>query len=261
MAKSSSQMDHILPKEVSECGDGDYREKAEASDPKKFISEEKDDDAKEVYKVQVSRKKNIYSHEAVPLNTPWTFWVDRSERGVNVEQFEANLKRIYTVYTVQRFWAVYYNIPEPLSLHNRSSLHMMRDERKPVWEEAYNCKGGTFRLRCPKKDTDKVWRELLMAAIGEQLNEYVSENDEICGISVSVREREDLVLIWNTNASEAINARIFDCVHMLLPDTTFLSEFYKPHETHHAFEKTKKNGGKGNTGVNYQNSRPNAPTI
>lgn len=30
---------------------------------------------------------------------------------------------------------------------------MMRDDRKPVWEEAYNCQGGTFRLRVQKKDT------------------------------------------------------------------------------------------------------------
>jgi len=99
-----------------------------------------------------------------------------------------------------------------------------------------------------------------MAAIGEQLQEFVTPKDEICGISVSVREREDLVLIWNINAIEAREARIFDCVRMLLPDTTFLSEFYKPHETHHAFEKTKKNSARGNNNHNYHNSRPTAST-
>lgn len=103
----------------------------------------------------------------------------RTERGVNLEQYDANLRRIYTVYTVQRFWAVYYNIPKPADLQVRSrwvsniyltrnsffmsfldnigffncSLHMMRDDRKPVWEEEYNCKGGTFRLRVHKKDS------------------------------------------------------------------------------------------------------------
>jgi len=196
-----------------------------------------------IFQSTMNKKKNIYSTAPVPLNTPWTFWVDRTQRGVGVEQFEANLKRIYTVYTVHRFWGVYYNIPKPSALHIRSSLHMMRDERKPIWEEPYNCLGGTFRFRCQKRDTDKVWKELLMAAIGEQLNEYVATNDEICGISVTVREREDTITIWNTNADEADRAKIFDCVRMLLPDTTFLSEFYKPHVAHHAFEKPKAGQG------------------
>ena len=71
-----------------------------------------------------------------------------------------------------------------------------------------------------------------MAAVGEQLNEYVSAQDEICGVSVSVRDREDLLLIWNKSASEAGAARVFDCVHLLLPDTVFLSEFYKRKSNH-----------------------------
>jgi len=196
-------------------------------------------DCSELFLKSIKKKTNIYSTYPVPLNTPWTFWVDRTQRGVGVEEFEANLKRIYTFYTVHIFWSVFCNIPLPSALHNRSSLHMTRDERKPIWEEKYNCKGGTFRMRVNKRDTDKVWKELLMAAVGEQLNEYVSDKDEVCGVSVSVRDREDIILIWNTNAAESQNARIFDCVRMLMPDTPFASQFYKPHETHHAFEKPK----------------------
>jgi len=198
--------------------------------------------ARNLFEKTVNTKKNIYSTEPIPLNNPWTFWVDRTERGVNLEQYDANLRRIYTVYTVQRFWAVYYNIPKPSDLQPRSSLHMMRDDRKPVWEEEYNCKGGTFRLRLQKKDSNKVWKELLMAAIGEQLNEFVHEKDEICGVSISTREKEDVVLIWNTNAELAKESKILECLRLILPDTTFLSTFYKPHVTHHAFEKANKKG-------------------
>jgi translation initiation factor 4E len=74
---------------------------------------------------------------------------------------------------------------------------------------------------------NKVWKELLMAAIGEQLNEFVHEKDEICGISMSTREKEDVVLIWNTNAKLAKESRILECLRLILPDTTFLSTFYK----------------------------------
>ncbi|OXA49987.1 eukaryotic translation initiation factor 4E type 3-B isoform X2 [Folsomia candida] len=192
---------------------------------------------KELFEKMLSQKKNIYSTDPIPLNNPWTFWVDKTERGVNLEQYNSNLRCIYTFYTVQRFWAVYYNIPKPSDLQPRSSLHMMRDDRKPVWEEEYNCKGGTFRLRVQKKDSNKVWIELLLAAIGEQFNEFIHEKDEICGISISTREKEDCILIWNTNAELAKDSKILQYLSLILPDTVFIATFYKPHFTHHAFEK------------------------
>jgi len=241
---------------VVETGGGDeMRYTNTEEEDKKFSS-----NLHSIFQMMMNKKTNIYSTAPVPLSTPWTFWVDRTQRGVGVEQFEANLKRIYTVYTLHRFWGVFYNIPKPSALHYRSSLHMMRDERKPIWEEQYNCIGGTFRFRCQKRDTDKVWRELLLAAIGEQLNEYVSPNDEVCGISVTVRDREDTVSVWNTNADEVDRARIFECVHKLLPDTVFVSEFYKPHSAHHAFEKPKA-GGSGSVSASSSSTATNISSL
>jgi len=227
----------MAPKRETTTGGGDCNSIELRHKHQHELDHEDDPAVKNLFEKTVNSKKNIYSTEPIPLNNPWTFWVDRTERGVNLEQYDANLRRIYTVYTVQRFWAVYYNIPKPADLHVRSSLHMMRDDRKPVWEEEYNCKGGTFRLRVHKKDSNKVWKELLMAAIGEQLNEFVHEKDEICGVSISTREKEDCVLIWNTSAELAKESRILECLRLILPDTTFVSTFYKPHVTHHAFEK------------------------
>lgn len=92
------------------------------------------------------------------------------------------MKKIYAVKTVQGFWAVYNHIPKPnelqviklfidlySSLKNLStksqkitmfhyfkitySYHFMRDDRLPMWEEAVNQNGGTWRLKCYKNDT------------------------------------------------------------------------------------------------------------
>ena len=43
-----------------------------------------------------------------------------------------------------------------------------------------------------------MWRELLLAAIGEQLSELLVSGDEIYGVSVSIREKNDLVQVCIT---------------------------------------------------------------
>ncbi|XP_059146487.1 eukaryotic translation initiation factor 4E type 3-like [Physella acuta] len=88
-----------------------------------------------------------------PLNTPWTFWIDRSVRGTTVKQYESSLTKIYTVDTVQGFWSVYNHIPEPSKLNIRYSYHLMRSQRRPVWEDEENSEGGSWTFKCKKQDT------------------------------------------------------------------------------------------------------------
>ncbi|XP_017761349.1 PREDICTED: eukaryotic translation initiation factor 4E type 3 [Eufriesea mexicana] len=180
--------------------------------------------------------KTIEKHETsgISLQSSWTFWLDKAISGTTVEEYKENLTKIYTVNTVQSFWAVFNNIPNASDVQVRFSYHLMRDERYPLWEEPVNQHGGTWRLKCQKSDTEKIWKEMVLAAIGEQFAECVAEGDEICGITVSIREREDLIQIWNTNATLAPKATVLNKVHSLLPDVNF-SEFYKPHQSHHAY--------------------------
>jgi len=180
----------------------------------------------------------------VPLNTKWTFWLDKSIPGATAAQYEANLRSLYTVSTVESFWCVYNNIPSPSRVACRYSYHLMRGTRRPIWEDDQNVNGGYWKLKVPKVHTTTVWKELVLACIGEQFQDECYTNDEVTGISVSVREREDLVQIWNSNSQHADKATIIQKVKKLVPHVQFLAVFYKAHKQHFAFEgnRSKHNG-------------------
>ncbi len=76
-----------------------------------------------------------------------------------------------------------------------------------------------------------MWRELLLAAIGEQFTSSVSPSDDVCGLSVSPRERDDLVQVWNLDARATVRdgdrSPVLGRIHQLMPDVRFLAEFYK----------------------------------
>ena len=86
-----------------------------------------------------------------------------------------------------------------------------------------------------------MWKELLLAAIGEQFIDDVCKGDDICGLSVSPREKDDLLQIWNIQSEAVEESRVMEKVHKLLPDVRFNAEFYK-RKNFDIFNRVKRSG-------------------
>lgn len=79
-----------------------------------------------------------------------------------------------------------------------------------------NLSGGKWIIRLKKGTADRIWEDLVLAIIGDQFYECrrsaskieiegqngselgsAPEWPEICGCTISVRQHEDIVSLWN----------------------------------------------------------------
>ncbi|KAF9140516.1 DEAH-box ATP-dependent RNA helicase prp22 [Mortierella sp. GBA39] len=177
----------------------------------------------------------------IPLKRKWTFWHDKIVANATPASYTENLKTVAEADTVQGFWSVYNNTTGPEKLALRCSLHFMHKGVKPLWEDPQNERGGAWNFRIAKASTPVVWRELLMALVGEQFEDTIAPGDEIFGLSVSARWNSDIFQIWNMDSSLKESSTVMDKVAAILAnidslkDVEIQSPFYKAHKDHEHF--------------------------
>ncbi|CAR26863.1 hypothetical protein ZYGR_0I01350 [Zygosaccharomyces rouxii] len=129
-----------------------------------------------------------------PLNTKWTLWytkpaIDKSESWSDL------LRPVTSFQTVEEFWAIVQNIPEPHGLPLKSDYHVFRNDIRPEWEDEANAKGGkwSYQVRIKSADINELWLRTLLAVIGETIDE---DDSQINGVVLNVRKGGYKFALW-----------------------------------------------------------------
>ncbi|KAL2335059.1 hypothetical protein Fmac_016272 [Flemingia macrophylla] len=162
-----------------------------------------------------------------PLKHKFVFWYTRRTPAVRNQTYEDNIKKIVDFSTVEGFWVCYCHLGRPSSLPSPTDLHLFKEGIRPLWEDSANCNGGKWIIRFKKVVSGRFWEDLVLALVGDQLD----YGDNICGAVLSIRFNEDILSVWNRNASDhqAVMA-LRDSIkrHLKLPHSYVME--YKPHD-------------------------------
>lgn len=137
---------------------------------------------------------NIDSNDCY-LNTAWTVWVHRNDCK---DWTESSFKSIYVIDSIGSFWRFFNNFHNLNKEDNQ--FFIMRNKIKPIWEDNNNRNGGLCSLKMDCYDRNnrfdlgsEIMTCLSLLAMNETL---LPDNNEINGVSYSIRNRSVLIKIW-----------------------------------------------------------------
>ncbi|PRP78962.1 eukaryotic translation initiation factor 4E-2-like [Planoprotostelium fungivorum] len=128
----------------------------------------------------------------------WTLWYD-SGAPANNASWGDNIKKVFTVSSVEDFWRLYNNVSLPSQLQTGTTYNFFKQGIEPKWEDPNNDQGGRWTIIVPKTKglIDRLWLWLVLACVGEQLED---DQNQICGAVVNVRKNQDKISLWTKDA-------------------------------------------------------------
>ncbi|KAF9059717.1 translation initiation factor eIF 4e-like domain-containing protein [Rhodocollybia butyracea] len=180
----------------------------------------------------------------------WVFWF-RQQRtpGNKLISYEEGIKKISAFASVESFWSLWTHLAPPSALQPTTDYLLFHDGvRRPIWEDPVNISGGKWIIRLKKGVADRIWEDLVLAVLGDQFDEcHQTQSDseengevatnwedgsdpgaefpEICGCTISVRQSEDIVSLWNRlDGDVKVRERIRDTIRKVLhlPPSTIM---------------------------------------
>ncbi|KIK61637.1 hypothetical protein GYMLUDRAFT_569220 [Collybiopsis luxurians FD-317 M1] len=163
--------------------------------------------------------------------------------GNKITSYEEGIKKISAFASVESFWSLWTHLAPPSALQPTTDYLLFHDGiRRPVWEDPLNISGGKWIIRLKKGVADRIWEDLVLAVLGDQFDECRlaseevvgnwedgsdsgAEFPEICGCTISVRQSEDIISLWNRlEADVKVRERIRDTIRKVLhlPPSTIM---------------------------------------
>ncbi|KAJ7662866.1 translation initiation factor eIF 4e-like domain-containing protein [Mycena rosella] len=190
-------------------------------------------------------EESVVSPTVHPLRNTWVFWF-RQQRapGNKILSYEEGIKRVAAFSSVESFWALHTHLAPPSLLTPTTDYLLFHTGiTRPVWEDPLNITGGKWIIRLRKGVADRVWEALLCAVVGDMFagcrdappreswedgsdagdadgEGDTAEDDafpEICGCTISVRQSEDIISLWNrVDQDVQVRERIRDTLRVVL---------------------------------------------
>ncbi|KAK9452630.1 translation initiation factor eIF 4e-like domain-containing protein [Dipodascopsis uninucleata] len=149
------------------------------------------------------------------LHYSWTLWFLHRSPGYKISNYEKATKEISSFSTVEDFWKLYSYLTRPSSLTSTSEYHLFKIGVRPIWEDPTNINGGKWIVKLKKGEGSKAWETLLLAILGGEFGEVLSE--EIVGAVISVRREADILSVWNKHGKdEEMNQKLKEAIERLL---------------------------------------------
>ena len=174
-------------------------------------------------------ERHVLQHE-------WTFFLHYPTFSLNTRNYSSQAyERLSDVSSVEEFWHVMEALPPPSDVFSQRDDHgnvqrpkmngkhleafgLFKTGVQPEWEFPLNLKGGHWECRkdFPLEVLDHVWYDLLLALVGETLE----EGRDIVGARVvdksRARHTQYRLEIWMATACEEITDQILGNVQRLL---------------------------------------------
>jgi len=161
-----------------------------------------------------------------PLRNTWVIWFRQQHApGSKVINYEEGIKKISSFSSIESFWSIWTHLNPPSHLQPTTDYLLFHSGiRRPVWEDPININGGKWIIRLRKGVADRLWEDLVLAVIGDQFRPIDNQGQEdgeveypeICGCTISVRQSEDIISLWNRTGEQRITSRTKETMKRLL---------------------------------------------
>ncbi|ETO29276.1 hypothetical protein RFI_07848 [Reticulomyxa filosa] len=143
-------------------------------------------------------------NDELPLQFRWTLWYSApKEAEADQKKWDTErVKKVVEFGSVSEFWRVLNNLRAPSKLPEGADLQIFRSGVLPQWEDAFNQKGGSWKVIFHKEDNqskfDSTWFNTILTMAGDGFDDA----DDICGIVASNRNSNNRLRLWTRHADD-----------------------------------------------------------